>query len=506
MAQKVAYIAARYGATGVDRPGTPIAVSEGQHVKARLVMQRGAVISGVVRDGRGDPIPNAAVQVLRFRYVRGEQRLDPVPDTLRRTDSLGAYRMYGLPPGEFVVGSTLSVDGTRSIGQLSVSDIQTAMQEIRGGAASAAPALVVPPPESGYAATFFPHATLPSDATLITLAAGEERNGIDITIELVRLSRITLRVTGPDGRPPGTAQGRFTTLIAVGGFIGSLPLFPSTSYTGEITMPLVPPGQFSIAITGSTEGAPPASARGGTPSSVSTSDNATIAFPQWAIVPVTVTGQDMTLDVRLERGKTLAGRVVFAGANPPADFKSVTIGLSGPSIAGVSLSTAARAVSATGTFSFDTVVPSAYRLTAGTLKGWAIASAVINGQDAADRPVEITSDVTDIVVTFTDKTTEFSGTLQTPAGQPAPDYHVIVFPSARPYWTYGSRRIVSLRPGTDGRFVTSALPPGDYLVAAVTDVQNEEWFNPAFLEMLEAASVKVAIAYGTRTVQDLRIR
>ena len=31
------------------------------------------------------------------------------------------------------------------------------------------------------------------------------------------------------------------------------------------------------------------------------------------------------------------------------------------------------------------------------------------------------------MVAFTDKTTDLSGTLQTPAGQPAPDYHVIVF-------------------------------------------------------------------------------
>lgn len=506
MAQKIAYITARYGATGIDRPGTPIAVGEGQRVRTRLLMERGAVISGVVRDGRGDPIPNATVQILRFRSVRGEQRLDSVPDTLRRTDSLGAYRVYGLPPGEFVVGSTLSVDGTRSVGQLTASDIQSALLEVRGGASSISSPQTVAPVESGYAATFYPRTTNPAEAAAIKLEAGEERTGVDITVELVRLSRITLRVTVPDGRPPGTAQGRFTTLIAVGGFIGSLPLFPSTSYSGEIVMPLVPPGQFSIAVTGSSEGAPASPARGGTPSSISTSDAATIAFPQWAIVPVTVSGQDMTLDVRLEQGKTLAGRVVFSGTIPPPDLKSVTIGLAGPTMAGVSLVTPAKAVSPTGTFSFDSVVPSAYRVTAGTLKGWSMASATINGQDASDRPVDVSSDVPDVVVTFTDKTTDFSGTLQTPAGQPAPDYHVIVFPADRSFWIYGSRRIVSLRPGTDGRFVTNALPPGDYLVAAVRDVQNEEWFNTPFLEVLEAASVKVTVAYGLRTVQDLRIR
>ena len=74
---------------------------------------------------------------------------------------------------------------------------------------------------------------------------------------------------------------------------------------------------------------------------MSTSDTATIAFPQWAIVPITVTGQDITLDVRLEQGKTFRASDV-CGTTPPADFKSVTIGLTGPNLSGVSLSTPAK--------------------------------------------------------------------------------------------------------------------------------------------------------------------
>jgi hypothetical protein len=49
------------------------------------------------------------------------------------------------------------------------------------------------------------------------------------------------------------------------------------------------------------------------------------------------------------------------------------------------------------------------------------------------------------------------------------------------------------------------LPPGEYRVAALTDVVNGEWFNPAFLEGLLPASIRVAIVEGQKTTQNLKI-
>jgi len=68
----------------------------------------------------------------------------------------------------------------------------------------------------------------------------------------------------------------------------------------------------------------------------------------------------------------------------------------------------------------------------------------------------------------------------------------------------GSAR--ATRPASDGRFSVADLPAGDYLIAALTDVEPDEWKRAEFLGQLVAAGVKVTIRDGERTVQDLRLR
>jgi hypothetical protein len=65
--------------------------------------------------------------------------------------------------------------------------------------------------------------------------------------------------------------------------------------------------------------------------------------------------------------------------------------------------------------------------------------------------------------------------------------------------------VQAVRPGVDGKYVIRDLPPGDYLLAAVTDVDQDEWQDPAFLERLQPGSIKVTIAEGEKKTLDLRI-
>jgi hypothetical protein len=141
-------------------------------------------------------------------------------------------------------------------------------------------------------------------------------------------------------------------------------------------------------------------------------------------------------------------------------------------------------------------------------QGWAIRSITLGGRDALDLPVAFApgEHVQDAIVTFTDRLAELSGTFQNDAGAPAVDFTVVVFPRSRELWDAGARRIRATRPATTGRFTFANLPPGDYLLAALTDVQTGEWLDPAFLEQLVAGAVAVAIAEGERKTQDIRIR
>jgi hypothetical protein len=50
------------------------------------------------------------------------------------------------------------------------------------------------------------------------------------------------------------------------------------------------------------------------------------------------------------------------------------------------------------------------------------------------------------------------------------------------------------------------MPPGTYFLAALTDVDENEWFDPAFLAQIAPPnSIPVTIVDGQRTVQDVRI-
>jgi hypothetical protein len=59
------------------------------------------VIAGVVLDEFGDPAMNVPVRALRLGYRNGERFA--LPGGTATTDDLGAYRLAGLLPGEYIV-------------------------------------------------------------------------------------------------------------------------------------------------------------------------------------------------------------------------------------------------------------------------------------------------------------------------------------------------------------------------------------------------------------------
>ncbi len=139
--------------------------------------------------------------------------------------------------------------------------------------------------------------------------------------------------------------------------------------------------------------------------------------------------------------------------------------------------------------------------------GWALRSAIVNGVDALDVPLAIAPGrhIDNVVVTFTDRPTELSGTLQTPAGTPTSDYFIVVFATDRAFWTPSSRRSMMARPASTGKYVLRNLPPGEYFVAAVTDVEYGDWFDSAFLDRIVPAGMRVTLSEGEKKTLDLKI-
>jgi hypothetical protein len=232
------------------------------------------------------------------------------------------------------------------------------------------------------------------------------------------------------------------------------------------------------------------------------------------LADVTVNGEDTTVTVTLQPGVTVSGRLGFDGTTlpPPADLTKARVSL-GAVITGKGavLGVPQATVDATGQFTFTGVTPGRY--TIGTsmpgstaTAGWQPRSATIAGIDALDLPMEVgTSDVGGLQIRFTDHPADLSGDIKDAAGHAAPEHFIIIFSADKTLWRPQSRRVQAKRPGSDGHFSFPNLPPGDYFVAAVTDVEQGEWNDPAFLTQLMPASIKLTIAEGEKKVQNITL-
>jgi len=516
---KAGYLRGSYGASRPDRAGTPIVVKDAEVISdLAITIARGGVISGAVRDARGQPVPEVPVRVLRFGFngLTGERTLGAQSGgSSITTDDRGEYRAYGLPPGMYLVLATpgpparAGDPSVNDIRPLTSAELQQVMRAARAAASNATaspPPVPVPPSGSvarvNYAPVFHPGVTDIGAATAITLALSEERAGADISIQFVRTATITGKVTDPSGVLPRMLSislvpaGQQTELLAGAGLRGtSTSLRPDGSYVfGGVA-----PGSYTVKAS-SAQGA----GRG-------------LATPQsgqamWAAVDVTVNGSDLDVPLSLQPGLTINGRVVFEGAQPSAaDLQALSFKLIAPGSGGALLSNSGGRVDAEGRFTFADMTPGAYRFATqwtspAASNKWAIKSSVAGGRDAFDAPLVVYPNLgPDWILTYTDAPTTLAGVFSDSRGRAATDFFVLVFPTDRKYWTPGSRRVRTMRPATDGAFTTTGLPDGEYFLAALTDLEPGEWNDPALLEQLITSAIKVTLREGQTTRQDLRI-
>jgi hypothetical protein len=100
---KPAYLSTTYGATRMRSSGTSIELAAGATVTNLVVpIARGATISGVVRDESGEPASGVGIVVLA-RSPTGFTRALEMSRMSAFTDDRGAYRVYGLPEGDYAV-------------------------------------------------------------------------------------------------------------------------------------------------------------------------------------------------------------------------------------------------------------------------------------------------------------------------------------------------------------------------------------------------------------------
>jgi Carboxypeptidase regulatory-like domain len=495
-ATKRGWVTAQYGAKAIGRPGSALQLATGARATATIRMARGAVITGTLLDQFGQPVSGANLRVLKYGYVfnAGERRLTPVAASFSNPDERGAYRIYGLAPGEYyisAVNATASFGGGRDMHLTSEVDVDEAAKA--AGAGAGMPLTDVPQRNVGYTQIFYPGAVSVAQATPITIRAGEERSGIDFAVQYSPVARVEGTILSASGTP-SSARVNLVVNDPNGGTVGIETIRSAQAGPdGKFTFAEVAPGPYVMSaheVTPTNPGEPPQ------------------VF--YAMTDLDVQSENVSgLSLTLIEGLTVAGRISHDGAAPAPNFASLRVMLTpAQRTSAVTVSTGGGTATADGRFTISGVSPGRYRLTLSLPPSpqskWTVRSATLLGQDALDIPVDVRQSTNEATIAITDRIAELAGTVEAAAGA-SRDYTMILFSTDRALWGPQSRRTLTSRTSTDGSFIFRNVPPGDYYLAAVDDVEQGEWYDPSFLQRLASGAMRVTMAEGEKKVQTIRV-
>jgi hypothetical protein len=560
-ATKAGWLTAYYGSKHPGRPmfgGSPIVLQDGQRLTTvALRLLHGSAITGVITDAFGRPTPMVQVQLVAVHVENGQRSVDPMggqnvglngPGSFVPTDDRGIYRLYGIPPGNYlIVASSFETRTGQDVFQLTPDDLQAARRAVQPGQSTGPTPTAVGPGSSGgsaataqagqtvgYALVYYPGTLEASNAVVVTLGANEERSGVDFALTLAHTARVQGVVLEPDGRPAPGGQIQLQTSEAETQLFFQGNQFTRVTPDGKFTFSGVAPGHYTlVARAPDTAAAPPtnnAAGSAGGLGGVIVMRAAGGPLTLWATETAAVDGQDLSgLTLRLQRGATIAGRLAWNGTTlkPPTNPMQVGVRLTpvtedSNSFMGMGMGGAMAQVDATGGLKFTNVAPGRYRIdismnsgrgmvspaAATALKGWSPRSAVVGDRDALDLPFEVAvgAPVPDLLVTLTDRLAEISGTVTDPAGHPISAYRLVVFSADKALWGTTGRRLKAPVPtDPDGTFRIGDLPPGEYFLAAVTDMEANDLKDASFLAELAAQAIRLTLGEGEKKVQNIKV-
>lgn len=501
-ASRSTFITSAYGAQRPARRGRPVPVASGELVSDLVVrLWRGAVLSGTVRDEQGRGVPGQRVRAIPAA-TPGASFLS-LTNNPAVSDVRGEFRIFGLEPGDYYLTAQpdASPRGATLLQDTYIDQVLDALRRNGRGLPrqnETTPA-AVPTRAAIGSPVYWPGTVHASQAVAVTVGAGIEKAGLDLNLIRVPAAAVAGRVTQLDGTPAVGATVQLADVREVPQLSALTAAFTTVAGPGGFfEVDGVPAGSYQV-MASMMEPAVTAGAQRKT---------------SWAVERLHTSGENVDLQLRLQPGLTISGRIQVSDAGDSAGVpRGVSVALM-PANAGYVSSTASlesarggATVRPDGTFVIPNLRPEvAYRLFVNGMGGalWPV-SAVIAGVDLFDGPTVLGTDHSSqpLTVTFSPVRTEIFGTL---AGDPliSPIF-VVVFPVNRAQWGQ-ERRTRAMQPDASGGYRFENLPPGEYWIGAIGDVDAEAWKSPAFLELLQQQALKVVLGHGERRQVDLRTR
>ena len=390
LATKPGYVDAR----SYVRQAVPnVTLSRAGRATVTLRLQAGGVISGTVVDRDGAPAHGVLVAVEGRLNQFG--RIVPLSSSLgTTTNSRGEYRLFGLAAGSYVVNA---IHPLAFKGPLVTAD--------GAGAES-------------YVSLYHPDSLSAKSAVPITIAAGEERSGVDFRLKTIAVSRVEVDLTTAQSSPIAGGRG-FCHPSSGSGHTAPLAV-DEVTVTGDaavLTCPAVMAGPHTIILKATPR---QGGETGQEPAAV------------WGTAEVVAAGKPLALSMTLYPGERVTGRASIDGlADTRPDFSAIFIELElidGPFSPLVGDDLPGTMAPDTGEFAFGSVPPGQYRIALKGEAGWTLSGAVLDGRDVLDLPFDVgPAWASDLRVTFSRTIARLSGRVQGPDGAGRGGQPVIAF-------------------------------------------------------------------------------
>lgn len=446
-------------------------IGPGQRVQGvRIALFRGGVIAGRISDEFGEPAAGVEVEVLRRDPGEAELGVRTTSSFVTpTTDDTGAFRVWGLAPGDYVVGA-------------------------RPNRFVAVPADETEPLRDGYAPTYFPGTPVLARARMVRVAPGRESAGVAFALTRVSLSTLRGTVLLPEGlsaRAVNVGLG----LVAperLDGFAtrGTRLRDDATFEIGRLA-----PGSYQL----------------------------TARYQQgdanyYGTSTVEVGGVDLDgAVVPMKKGALVRGRVLDEGGQPinvpvmvslvaptknsrtpaPSPERSYSDGsfrLTGAFGQMYVRAQEARLLPTTNDpllagRRLQEVTPASRPLTT-----WWLASILVNGRDVTDEPVDFDHGDVELAITMTNRASNVRGAVTWNRARSGRRPAVVVFVDDESAWSRPTRRIGTSEVEPDGRFDVRGLPPGPrYLAAAVEGASRAVLARPEVLQSIRPFATPLRI-------------
>lgn len=507
-ASKAGWLTAFYGS---NRPGKrtyglfPLTV-EGRDLRdLTLRMAHGSVISGTIYNQFGSPM-SATVTAVPAQKSSELIRVVGSESRSTETDDRGAYRLYGLDPGNyFLYASPQAATETARFYQTSTTSVRAGRKVIAGpGSSNASPLDASSEMTTRYIRTYYPGTLQLSEAGLLSLPLGVENDGVDLILRPAATATVTGVIADSDLGESGKLE--FDLTLRPADSLANPPISFSESLGGystsveeggRFTVSNIAPGEYELVARAVMKRAGRSEEQGG---------KATKMW--WAIGHVSVTGSDISGLVLTPRpGLSVSGRLQFdSGTVPPSSRSHIQISLQ--PAGGTAMPPSPAVVSDTGDFTLSDVMPGRYRVSCTSPAGWAITSAMVDNIDAIDRPFTVSPESAGSKVTIhlSDRPSEVIGTLSDGSTNARSGYAVMLFTADRDLWgTRGRREPAPVTPAANGSF-RFVVPEGDYFLLVATDVTERDLLDPSALGELAANAIRVSVKRGESKRQDIRIK